>query len=448
MIAIVVAILVGLSGLYFILKGKIRDVNQADAGRGAGQDIPEASANGSTFDNTNGASGGGVAGGSTVSGSSVQPDPGVTFTGSQPAGTTRGVNLPIGMTMGTDVTGSTSTPGTKYKTPRLWHISKLPVAGFGFITSATTTPKIYYTERSTGYVFSADAGTGGILRVSNTLMPKTYEGLVALDGSVILRGIDTSGNVTTYAASSTRTSSNGTAQALKGGFLDANIRAIAAQQGARALFFTEDVADKTVGYTSLWDGTKKKQVFSSIVGNWRLFYLANGDLNIVQKADDGIPGFAYKVETDGRLTPRARNVPGLTILPKTNSSALLYGSSNGATVTMFSRASDSAPPVTLGIKTSADKCVWGTSALIAYCAVPGAITEKAYLRNRYLGFSHSEDSWWKVDAATGTTKLFFSDRTPGEMGVDVQDPIMDPTGNYILFKNATDQSLWLLRIPL
>ena len=443
----VAVILVGLSGWYFLLRGRTQNVNQADAGRGIGQNTPEASVNGSTFDNT---SGGGGGGGSADAGqgNALPPEPGVTYTGSQPAGNTRGVNLPLGMDMNGSISSASGTPGSKFKTPRLWHLAKLPVAGFGFVTSATSTPKIYYVERSTGYLFYVDAGTGGITRISNTLLPKTYEALISLDGSAILRGLDAAGNVTTFAASSSRPSGNGTPQSLKGGLLDRDISAITAQQGSRSIFFIQDLSDKSVGYTALWDGTKKKQVFSSALGEWRVFYLADGELDVAQKPDDGIPGYAYRIETNGRLTPRARNIPGLTILPKTNSPALLYGSSDGLTVTMFARPSENVPPISLSIKTAADKCVWSSKALFAYCAVPGSITEKNYLHNRYLGVTHSEDTWWKVDAATGTTQLFFSDRAPGEMGVDVQDPVMDPTGNYILFRNAADQSLWLLRIPL
>ena len=444
LIALAVIIIAGLAGWFFMLRGQTRNVTQADAARGFDSATPQASSNGSTFTNDS-AAGDGTSPGT---GGVLPSQPGVTYTGTAQAGDTHGVNLPISSDWTSNGPGTGSSTLSRYKTPRLWHIQKLPIAGYGFVKSATTTPQIYFVERSTGYLFSANADTGALVRVSNTLLPKTYEAIIASDGASLLRSPDNAGGITTFSATSTKVSADGTPQTLKGTALDKNISSISAQPGQRNIFYIQDQGDKSVGYTAYWDGTRKKQVFGSILGDWRTFYLADGEFDIEQKPEDGVPGYAYRIENSGHLTPRVRNVPGLTFLPKSNSPVLLYGSSDGNIVSLFSRANDGARPVVLAIKTAADKCVWTGTASFAYCAVPALIPEKNYLHNRYLGMTHTEDTWWKVDAATGTASFFFSDRAPGESGIDVQSPVIDPSGNFILFKNATDQSLWLLRIPL
>ena len=59
---------------------------------------------------------------------------------------------------------------------------------------------------------------------------------------------------------------------------------------------------------------------------------------------------------------------------------------------------------------------------------------------------HSNDDWWQVQTTDGTARLI--DSPAGEAGqpLDVEDPQIDPSGNYIVFRNMTDQTLWVLTI--
>ena len=85
-----------------------------------------------------------------------------------------------------------------------------------------------------------------------------------------------------------------------------------------------------------------------------------------------MPGYAYTLKADGQLVPLVRGVLGLTVLPKTSSPLLLYGSSSGAGLSLVGVASGT--PQTIPLATVADKCVWlpGNSD-IAYCAVPNRL---------------------------------------------------------------------------
>src|SRR6185503_10598307 len=191
LLTLLLVILVMLLFWYFFLRAKTGDIAETSAGRGLGSATPEAGSVGSTHENN-------TAAGGFDTGAGSLGEPGVTFPGTRGgAKNPRGVDLPVTG----DWTGSSTPPfipGPAFKTPRLWHIEKGPVAGFGFIKSATTTATLYYVERATGYIFSADAKTGDFVRISNTLQPKVYDALVSNDGAVILRSLDSTGRPVTF----------------------------------------------------------------------------------------------------------------------------------------------------------------------------------------------------------------------------------------------------------
>ena len=82
---------------------------------------------------------------------------------------------------------------------------------------------------------------------------------------------------------------------------------------------------------------------------------------------------------------------------------------------------------------------------IVYCAVPNGPIPPNFLTNWYRGSVHLTDDWWKIDLSTGTTQRIYSP-SADNFSLDVENPTIDQSGNYIAFINATDQSLWVLRV--
>lgn len=391
-LALVALLIAGLGAWYVFLRDMQQDINIADAGRGAGLSAPSfGEAIGSTYSNI------------VSSITSV-------FGGGETAKTER---------------------------PRLYQVSKTPTAGLGFVGSGTST-KLRFVERSTGYVFDADPDTGELSRIYNTLTPKIYEALVSSDGKIIERTVDDAGVVATAvidlgAASST----------LPGYALPANIRAIVFSPSGTELFAILPSSDGAAsGMRSAWNGSGEARIFSSLLEEWTAHWVA-GRIVVAQQSADGIGAYAYEIGGNGALTPVARNVPGLSLLPRASSTALLYGSSDGA-LSLFARAGATVSPVSLPIRTTADKCVWAPgSQLTAYCAVPQRPVPADYLAQRARGQYHSADAWWQVDASAGVAQeLYF----PGDILTDVERPTIDARGRYIAFVNAADRSLWLLRV--
>lgn len=272
------------------------------------------------------------------------------------------------------------------------------------------------------------------------------------DGSVIEQSIDTNGKITTFAGvvptkktSITATEATSSPGSLKGVYLDQNIVNLAVHPTAREIFYIlNDPKVGGIGIRSAWDGSGQKRVFESGIVGWRPYWLSDGRIILAQNPAYNIGGYAYALESDGSLTPLIRNVPGLTILPRTSSQVFLYGTAADNTLTLHVQkvAGES---LLLPIKTVTDKCVWAPGKkLIAYCAVPQKLGIGDFLINWLQGRIHTSDTWWKIDAESGTTEIFFT----SENMIDVVRPVIDESGTYIAFMNGVDASLWVLRIPI
>lgn len=423
----------GLTGWYFFIQTHSDAIRAADAARGF--------------------STGGLLGTPGISGAPGGPDAasssGVTFLGQSGQGAPLGNTFlnPDGTLGVADPEGATSTgqraTSTPPQTPQLWHTTKTPVAGFGFVTSEDGTTLVRYAERATGFVFSADPWSGETARLSNTLHPKTQQAYFA-DETIIERSIGER-TLDTFVGTIERTA---TSSALVGDTLPAYVLAMAVRPDTGDIFYIRPSTTGAEGVVAAEDGTKAKTVFSSPLSNWKPIYLP-GRIVVTQLSSDDVPGYAYEVGSNGALSLLVGNVPGLMVAPRASSSAILWSSSSRGTLSLFSRISASSEASQLGIKTIAEKCVWAPSVsdrenapLFAYCAVPRTAPGSGYLDALHQGVVTTSDAWWQVDARAGASQaLYASGESP-----DVRNPQIDPSGRFIAFIDGRDSSLWVLRI--
>ena len=350
------------------------------------------------------------------------------------------------------VATNTGGEGVPSQVAQLWHVDTTPVAGFGFTTSEKHA--VYFAERATGHVFIADMQTGETHRLTNTLNPKTYEAVFARDGSVVLRNVNENTGAIESFAGNIGTSSNSAPSSLIGLNLESNIRHVSANPDSRTLFYLLRDSETTIGIVAPWNGKNEKRVFTSNLDSWRPTILADGRLFVSLLPHDGVAGYAYEIKKDGSLNPLLRGLPGLTFLPQSSSTAMLYGASGG-TLHLYLQASSSAKRVELPLKTVADKCGWGpapsklktasSTPNLVYCAVPGTISTGKFLEMWYRGALHTSDALWRINADTGETALIYSPESEGEE-IDAMNLAVDPTGGYLGFINSTDASFWMLRL--
>ena len=414
LIALVVLILVGLAWWYFFLSSKGETLRESDAGRGAGLEAPSfGSAIGSTYEN-------------------------------------------ILSSLAT-LAGQTGAEGTTTP-PRLLQVSKTPAAGLGFVElgspsrknsdGQSTSTALRFVERSTGYVLEVSPQSGVVTRLTNTLIPRVYEAEVSRDGRVIERFLDgANGAVVTILGSIpvASTTAGDMLRALTQQRLPDGIRSIAfSPDGKELLYIAPGETGGAAGVRVNADGAKPQKIFSSSIPGWRVDWLRDGRIILVQNASDGVPGYAYELGKGGSLSPLVPPAPGLTLLARPLSSALIFGASSGSSLTLSARLDKKSSVSELPLRTIADKCVWSPSEqFVVFCAVPQRPTPANFLDLRHRGEAHTADAWWRVDMSAGSTKLLYA---PGDIMLDVENPAIDDAGAYIAFMNAADKSLWLLRI--
>lgn len=400
-LTIVVVLLGALAGWYLFLHSRTQDTQAIDAARGLSAPVPTYGGIGSTADNAGG----------------FGPTP--------------------------------ATPSTNGPTPqRLWQVDRAPVAGADFGANAGgfgSSTALYFVERANGYVFSTDPKSGALNRITDTLVPKIYEAIVVPGkASVIERGLDEHGAITTFVGSYTSTSSVSTSMhALSGTYLPSGIRRLIIDPQKTTLFLlsSDPASGQARGQIESWGTSKAGQVFASPLASWEAHFSSAGVV-LVQSAADNTPGYAYVVNNKGVLTTLLGPALGLEVLPHPSEKGLLFSTSGGGVLSLFVEVG-STTPLRIALHTMAEKCVWAPGkSFIVYCAVPAQVSSVQFLNDWHQGTLHTHDTWWQIDAAVGSAEQLYA----MPQALDVREPVIDDSGNYIAFQNASDRSLWAFRI--
>jgi hypothetical protein len=407
LIIIILGTIGGLGWWYLFLKSETRSTIAINAARGIGSVVPTfVGAIGSTYQN--------VIGG---------------ITGHQPVDTGR----------------------SSVSTDRIWEVDASPVAGFGFI-NASSSVALYYAQRATGYIISVDPISHTTTRLTNTLIPKVYQAFFGLNGVIILRTITEDGTLTTSAGmlspNASSTSSSNTPQTLTTKSLPPGIITLALQPSGKSLIYLTSDPDSGATITeSSWDGSKPKDLATSPLSDWDLFWLADNRIIVSQKPTDNALGYSYTVGNTGSFSPFVGGVAGLTIAPQTGSNAVLFGASKSGSQALYAQSGASSTIVQISLKTTAEKCVWQPgSKTIVYCAAPQTAIGGSFLDDWHRGVLHTSDSWWQIDTSTGSSTVLYAPNDTGNMSFDVSDPAISPAGDYIAFTNTDDGSVWILRV--
>jgi hypothetical protein len=392
-------LVLGLAGWYFFISGRTANLNAADDARGFNIGVPS-------------------------------------FTGSR--GSTA-ENIAAGFGDSPSEESDEEEEGPQ-RPPRLWRVNATPVAGSGFVQVGSTTV-LRFVERSTGHVFDVDPLTGTITRRTNLLIPKVYEAAIGDGDLVIARSVSNDGARVTFVGTLGTTTIDGFTP-LTGTDLGPDIRDIAPTQSG--IIFLGEAAD---GSTRLIranaDGTNPEIIRSFAAGDFNLSHLSDGRTILVEKPASNVAGHAYEAGTS--LLSLAGATPGLTLVARASSTAVLVGSDDGSNLALAVRATRDSSLLPLGLKTVAEKCVWmpGLS-FTAYCAAPQTPPAPGFLTGWYRGTVHTTDSWYTIDAGGGSSESFLD--MSADDAIDVERPTTDGGGNFIAFLNARDKSLWLLRI--
>ena len=306
-----------------------------------------------------------------------------------------------------------------------------------------------------GHIFEANNLNTNIDKISNTTLPKIYEGFWNKKlTSMVLRYLkdDTDAVTSFYAELNLATTSTSTSQNInttpyevKGKYMSPYIDQIAVSPSGDKIFSWNIENDNGIGYISTFDEKNKVKIIDTPLTQVNIDWPASTTVTITTKGLSTAPGYMYGVNTKtAEMTKLLGNIKGLSAKLSVNSKNIFY-SSGGKTIKSGIYDIKNAKFTDVIFGTLADKCVWSSiNQNEMYCAVPTDIPEGAYPDDWYKGQVSFVDKIWLLDTTTGEVHLIANLLSLSNKLIDATQLTLDPKENYLYFINKKDLTLWVL----
>ncbi len=331
---------------------------------------------------------------------------------------------------------------TTFSAPRLWQLSTVPSAGM-YIQTHSSTTQIFFTERVSGNIFSVNTKTGDITRLSNTLIPYVYESMWVNEKTILLRSIGEQGVVSTFLGT-LQSSTSSPVSELVGSYLEPGIEALVSSPETDSYFILTKTAAGYGGIITSLKSAATKRIWDTTLRGWRFSWSDPSRIVAIQKSSHGVTGSVYDIDTKtGTVSPVVDGVLGLSVAVHPLEDFAIFSESFGESFTtklLYNGSVTITPFKTLG-----EKCVWAPKTYI-YCAVPREEVEGTLPDSWYRGETHTSDDWYQLNPETGEALLLVSPENDFGVSVDVLNPSINSTGEYIIFTDAVSGTPWVLRI--
>lgn len=318
----------------------------------------------------------------------------------------------------------------------LQQLTTKSVAGFGF---ASSSPHLLrYVEQGTGHLYEISLDEGTETQVSLTTVPQTTEAYFSPEAtSVVL--VSFNGQNRTVAVSTIDSEH----QQLNLEELPSTAANISFRDDTTVLFTVEEQADTTSGYER--DLTTKTQTrlftapFVDATVQWgrRL-----QNTYITPKPSMSLQSAVYKISKN-TLTPLGSPQQGLTFVAHDAWTVMSYEKNDtyvGHVLTKNGTVADQAIPMI------PEKCVFDVRFdQRIWCAAGYAPTKKSNFEDWYKGTVASDDYLWSTNLMDEQSIVIADFTKLSGRNVDVVNLQLNTDGNLFLFKNKTDQTLWLYR---
>ncbi len=345
-----------------------------------------------------------------------------------------------------DGTGSTEEEGGAVEerpVPDLRLVTNEPVSGAGFVADEDGTLRVRYMERRSGHIFETTTGSFSTIRISNTTLPGVEEMRVLPGTAIVFRKLDDAESMQNFYA----TLATGTPeQSLSGRSLGSfdRIETIGSEQ---ALVVTKTTSGSVIDLLSLVDG-RRLSVLSSPISSW-VPRVSDTGLYIETAPANSISGYLYSLAGNGTLTKVAGDAPGLVTLPSPSGRYILESTSLGAINSLSVFDTETRLSSQSNLWTLPEKCAWiGDSAAeqVVFCGVPFEKPDAIYPDDWLSGAVSFEDNAWLLAPSRGIVESFGILTVLAGRPIDIYRPVVSPDGNYALFLNKADLSLWLLKL--
>lgn len=303
-------------------------------------------------------------------------------------------------------------------------------------------PSVRYVDRATGHIYETALAKNGTQKISNTTIPRIHTALFTPGAKNVLYRFLRNDNETieTYSAKLPEEILGGdTAETdITGEFLEKQILDIAlSPDGNRIVYLTSFSSGSSVNISQL-DGTKVTQVYSSPLKEWLVSW-SGSLIGLTTKPSGKVPGFFFTLDPQTKtLTKILGNIKGLTALPNQDGSKILFGSGGDNAIGTFLYDKKTGSIAQTQLRTIPEKCTWFDVSTL-YCAVPKSIPNGTYPDVWYQGVTSFSDSFWRLDAVSGSAELLLD---PNDEGISVDGIKLDVRNGYLLFINKTNEHLY------
>lgn len=294
---------------------------------------------------------------------------------------------------------------------------------------------VRFAERGTGHLYEISLGDGTERRITNTTFARTTGAVWSPNGTRVVLEIQGDNGIEEFLGSINKSDSG--EGALTGKNLPAGARNIAFGGAAGdEVYFSVSTVAGTTGYKEdLKTGTRSilfSIPLSAVVIDW------NPTPLITTKATAGLVGYAY----NSSLSRKAGGTPGF--LAEGGPDGLLL-TTGIETQSVVSRIRNTTTSLSLNQDVIPEKCTFTETGDELICAVPREISANDFPDKWYRGEVSYDDTFYSFDTASGRATLLANPRATAGRSVDAIDLNVDQGGDYIIFRNKTDYSLWLVR---
>lgn len=328
-------------------------------------------------------------------------------------------------------------------TQRLRKISVEPVSGAGVFDGRVGTT-IRFIEKATGHIYEVDTFSPKVARISNTTIPLSYDALWGSKSDWFMARYLEEDNQTinTYSLN-IRSTSTSTVNTTTGKIFPEDISDISVVDDS--VFYLVQDLNSSSGVVSNFDGTGRKQIWSSEIKELNSQFVNPRTVALTTKPHHKIPGYMYLIDTqNGSIKKVLGNIEGLSGLVNSDATRVAY-IEQGIDFAMKiysipNNTSSFISPITIP-----EKCVWSKKNRVRmYCATPKGFINPDSQISWYKGLVSFNDEIWEYDTATNVSNLIQDLSTESGEKIDVIKPILSENEQYLVFINKIDNSLWSL----
>ena len=356
-------------------------------------------------------------------------------------------------------TGLPTIPSTTPTTPsdtakRVFKIANGPVSSATFVeTTNPTTTMVRYVAADSGHVFDQPIDQVGAVAhsVSGTTVPGIIKALWGAKGTVlVVQYLDNATIKTVYLGLPVATSSprGGVTIPTEVRFLPNNITSYALSPDGKNITYLLTTPSGVDGYIAQSNGINSKKLFSFPLTQVTVAWPSADSLLLQTKSALAVPGISYSVGVKTGTLAQLVYTTSLSLLASRDFTKLLYQTTgtNGTRLSYIHNLTTGGN-IALSYQPLPEKCVWsGVVISFVYCAVPLAYAPANYLNLWHQGLGISKDSVFQYNSATGDSQILVTPDTDGGEATDAANLAESVRGDYLLYTNRTNESLWGVRL--